>query len=214
MIQVAICDENNKTLEKLEKLIKNTLGNEVSVSTHDNVFSLVTYVCDERKGKLDAVYIDINAGQKGGIVAAESLQKEYPNIKIIFLSDDIERAKDIFRINPIYFLTRPYEEDYVKDSLYKIIQIVDEDSAELLTIGNPESKKGDSVVLLKDIYYIESQKRVINIIMMASVHITTNWMKLRRNLKKISCAHIRVLSLILTKSRNLLMTDFFYTVEL
>ena len=58
MIQVAICDENNKTLEKLEKLIKNTLGNEVSVSTHDNVFSLVTYVCDERKGKLDAVYID------------------------------------------------------------------------------------------------------------------------------------------------------------
>lgn len=81
MIQVAICDENNKTLEKLEKLIKNTLGNEVSVSTHDNVFSLVTYVCDERKGKLDAVYIDINAGQKGGIVAAESLQKEYPNIK-------------------------------------------------------------------------------------------------------------------------------------
>ena len=147
----------------MEKLIKNTLGNEVSVSTHDNVFSLVTYVCDERKGKLDAVYIDINAGQKGGIVAAESLQKEYPNIKIIFLSDDIERAKDIFRINPIYFLTRPYEEDYVKDSLYKIIQIVDEDSAELLTIGNPESKKGDSVVLLKDIYYIESQKRVINI---------------------------------------------------
>lgn len=109
MIRVAICDENNKTLEKLEKLIKNTLGNEVSVSTHDNVFSLVTYVCDERKGKLDAVYIDINAGQKGGIAAAESLQKEYPNIKIIFLSDDIERAKDIFRINPIYFLTRPYE---------------------------------------------------------------------------------------------------------
>lgn len=163
MIRVAICDENNKTLEKLEKLIKNTLGNEVSVSTHDNVFSLVTYVCDERKGKLDAVYIDINAGQKGGIAAAESLQKEYPNIKIIFLSDDIEKAKDIFRINPIYFLTRPYEEDYVKDSLYKIIQIVDEDSAELLTIGNPESKKGDSVVLLKDIYYIESQKRVINI---------------------------------------------------
>ncbi|MDY4028500.1 MAG: LytTR family DNA-binding domain-containing protein [Butyrivibrio crossotus] len=163
MIRVAICDENNKTLEKLENLIKDTLGNEVSVSTHDNVFSLITYVCDERKGKLDAVYIDINAGQKGGIVAAESLQKEYPNIKIIFLSDDIERAKDIFRINPIYFLTRPYEEDYVKDSLYKIIQMVDEDSAELLTIGNPESKKGDSVVLLKDIYYIESQKRVINI---------------------------------------------------
>ena len=29
MIRVAICDENNKTLEKLEKLIKNTLGNEV-----------------------------------------------------------------------------------------------------------------------------------------------------------------------------------------
>ena len=92
MIQVAICDENNKTLEKLEKLIKNTLGNEVSVSTHDNVFSLVTYVCDERKGKLDAVYIDINAGQKGGIAAAESLQKEYPNIKIIFLSADRDKS--------------------------------------------------------------------------------------------------------------------------
>lgn len=40
---------------------------------------------------------------------------------------------------------------------------MDEDSAELLTIGKPESKKGDSVVFLKDIYYIESQKRVINV---------------------------------------------------
>lgn len=92
---------------------------------------------------------------------------------------------------------------------------MDEDSAELLTIGNPESKKGDSVVLLKDIYYIESQKRVINIHYYDGF--STYYYKLdevEKKLKKISCAHIRVLSLILTKSRNLLMTDFFYTVEL
>lgn len=163
MIRIAICDENFRTLEMLEKMIKGTLGNEVSVSLHNNVFSLTTYVCEERKGIVDAVYIDINAGKNGGISTAESLLKDYPNIKIIFISDDVENAKDIFRINPIYFLTRPYEEEYVKDSLYKIIQIVDEESAELLTIGNPESRKGKSIVLLKDIYYIESQKRVINI---------------------------------------------------
>lgn len=81
MIQVAICDENNKTLEKLEKLIKNTLGNEVSVSTHDNVFSLVTYVCDERKGKLDAVYIDLMRGRKEVSLQRKACKKNIPILK-------------------------------------------------------------------------------------------------------------------------------------
>ena len=90
MIRVAICDENNKTLEKLEKLIKDTLGNEVSVSTHDNVFSLVTYVCDERKGKLDAY-------ETGNYSVSEDF---YRPTDVVNLWGDPTKAKNELGWNP------------------------------------------------------------------------------------------------------------------
>lgn len=81
MIRVAICDENNKTLEKLENLIKNTLGNEVSVSTHDNVFSLVTYVCDERKENWMRFILILMQGRKEASLQRKACKKNIPILK-------------------------------------------------------------------------------------------------------------------------------------
>lgn len=42
------------------------------------------------KGRIDAVYISIRLKGHNGIRVAQSILKEFPDIKIIFVSDDIE----------------------------------------------------------------------------------------------------------------------------
>lgn len=98
-----------------------------------------------------------------GIRVAQSILKEFPDIKIIFVSDDIENARDIFKVNPIYFITKPYNDDYLKDSLYKLVSMIDEEEVDLLTLGCADSRKGLTTIMTRNIYYIESQKRVINV---------------------------------------------------
>ncbi|MDD6233792.1 MAG: LytTR family DNA-binding domain-containing protein [Lachnospiraceae bacterium] len=163
MVRIAICDDEEKSLNELQNRITEILPNKVIVSVHNNPFSLVTYICDEMKGRVDAVYIDINLKGYSGIRVAQSILKEYPDIKFIFVSDDIGSARDIFRVNPIYFLTKPYDNDYLRDSLYKLVSMIDEEEVDLLTLGCADSKKGLTTIMTRNIYYIESQKRVVNV---------------------------------------------------
>lgn len=157
MIYIAICDDNDIFLENIKKSILNILNNKANISTHNNAFSLLTYVMDEMKQQVDVVFMDIRLKNQNGIQVAETLLSEFPNIKIVFMSTYIERVKEIFRINPVYFLTKPIEMVYLKDALYKVIRMVDEEQMDVVKVkyGNGHFKN----IMTKDIYYIESDKR-------------------------------------------------------
>ena len=50
MLRIALCDDDNKTLEFLENAINYILCGNVSISKHTNPFSLITYIVDDVKG--------------------------------------------------------------------------------------------------------------------------------------------------------------------
>lgn len=50
MVRIAICDDDEKSLNDLQCRINKILPNRVTVTAHNNPFSLVTYICDEMKG--------------------------------------------------------------------------------------------------------------------------------------------------------------------
>ncbi|MGN0369702.1 MAG: LytR/AlgR family response regulator transcription factor [Butyrivibrio sp.] len=159
MIHIAICDDDERILENLKIEILNILDNQAIVSLHDNPFSLITYIMDEAKGTVDAVFMDICLKSQNGIYVAESILEECPNIKMIFMTSYIDRVRDIFRINPVYFLIKPFEENYLKDALYKVIKMIDEEDADIIRIGT--GHKGVTTLKTRNIYYIESDKRQI-----------------------------------------------------
>lgn len=163
MIHIAICDNEEKTLNELENRIKEILRDNVSISKHSNPFSLVTYIEDVVNGRIDALYIDVSLDNQNGIRVAESIVGEYPEIKVVFMSDDINNAVDIFRINPVYFLTKPYNVSYIRDSLYKIMNMVNEEKTDSITLGNVNGRNGCANIRTCNIYYIESNKRMVNV---------------------------------------------------
>ncbi len=163
MLHIAICDKDVQEMSVLENTINRILNGRVIISKHTNPFSLITYVVDEAKGEVDAVYINVDMGKHNGIRIANSVLEEFANIKIIFTSSDLKDAIDIFTIDPMYFLIKPYSEDYVRDSIYKLMNIIQEEQTDLISFKSAENKGKKISIKARDIYYIESELRVIHI---------------------------------------------------
>ena len=161
MINIVICDSEETTAIKLKKEIKNILGDKVRVSVYSNPFALITHIIDEAKGQVDIIFIDICLRNQNGVYVAETIIKEYPHIKIIFMTNQIENVKDIFRINPVYFLTKPVEQKYLCDALDKVVNMIGENNIDIIRIGNGVGKNKVLTVKMSDIYYIKSDKRKI-----------------------------------------------------
>lgn len=101
--------------------------------------------------------------ENNGIKIAESIIADYPNIKIVFISEDINCVTDIFRITPVYFLLKPYDRRHVRDSLYKITNMINDEQTETIMFGSVTGKDGQTVIKTRNIYYIESEIRVVHI---------------------------------------------------
>ena len=160
MINIAICDGSRYYADELKNYIYAILGDNVFVSVHDNYFSLTTYIVDECKGEVDAVYINTRIGKDDGVKVTSSLKSDYPYIRFAYMSEDIQEVKRIFGSDPFYFLTEPYCREYIEDSLYKLINMINEDNDESLFIKNREKYVR---IKLKNIYYVESELRLLHI---------------------------------------------------
>lgn len=160
MIHIAICDDDEKAIEKLKNTIENVLGEKAVISVYSNPFSLVTHIMDEVKGQIDLVILECNL-KWDGVRTAEIIVEEYPHIKIIFMTNRIERLKDVFRINPLYCLVKPFEDKYILDSLDKAMNVIDEEKGNFIRIGNGIGKNKGVTLDTRCIYYVKSDKRQV-----------------------------------------------------
>ncbi len=194
MIHIAICDVVKREVEVLEKrlydICEDICGDNVHISVFNNTFALVTHIIDEIKGQIDIVFMEVRHGDFDGISAARTILSEYPHIKIIFMSGNISNSKDIFKVNPTYFLTKPIEDEYLCDALHKAARLVNETNIDIIRIGNGIGKNCILTIKMKDIYYIKSDKRKITFYTTNGQH--TCYMKLNDVSEKLTSNFIRV----------------------
>lgn len=164
MIHIAICDVAENETTELKKRVHNiceSISKQVHISVFNTTFSLLTYVVDEVKGQVDIIFMEVCHKRIDGVTAAEAIQNLYPHIKIIFMSDKLEHSKEIFRIDPVYFLVKPVEENYLYKALNKSIRQITENNMDIIRIGNGVGKNRIITIKMSDIYYIKSDRRKI-----------------------------------------------------
>lgn len=186
MINIAICDGSESYAEELKKYFYEIMGDDVLVSVHNNYFSLTTYIVDECKGEVDAVYINTRIGKDDGVKVTSSLKSDYPYIRFAYMSEDIKEVKRIFGTDPFYFLTEPYDREYIEDSLYKLINMINEDTDESLFI---KCRERYIRIKLKNIYYVESELRLLHIYTGNEMY--TTYMTIERVQEKLNSNFIR-----------------------
>lgn len=163
MLHLAICDDDENVLMDLRSKITEILHEQVKISLHNNPFSLLTYIMDEIKGEIDLVILDIRLKDQNGISVAKTILNYSGGIKIIFMTSYLERVKDIFQVNPLYFLIKPIDNKYLEDALYKAIEAIEEETTNTIMVRSKSGSRKMYIFKIRDIYYIESDMRQIHI---------------------------------------------------
>ena len=160
MIHIAICDDDENSICVLSEIIEKMLGEKVITSVYNNPFSLITHIFDDVKGVLDIVIIEVNL-QWDGIRVAEIIVEKYPHIKVIFMTNTVDKVKDVFRTTPLYCFIKPLEQKYIIDALNKAQRLIEEERGNFIRIGSGVGKNKGVTVDTRGIYYIRSDKRQV-----------------------------------------------------
>lgn len=158
MINIAICDADEKDGDSLAAMTNEIFQNHVHIHQSSNFFMLKTVLCDELKGRINILIMNIKLGDIQGIYLADQIQTSYPGILIAFISDTPEVARYIFRANPSYFLVKPVHIDELSEAMDCMMKQLKKQTRNTFIF---ETKRGVCPILVDSIKYIESDRRFV-----------------------------------------------------
>lgn len=159
-LRIAICDDNSSVCAFLKERIAAQYDNAHSVDVFDSP-ELLQGVAGTRD--YDLIFLDIvfEGRAENGIDISRDIVSGFPQSRIVYITSYVmEFVNEIFSgTMPYGFITKPPDEQ-------KLFYYIDKRATELnrnekavrVTRGGV-----DSLVLMRDIYYIESSGRLVNI---------------------------------------------------
>lgn len=157
MIRIAICDDNPEILKMLEVSLLDRYQDSIRIRTFLTTFSLLTYLQDEVKGDADLLLMDIEVGKDNGIETAGNLQKQFPNLKVIFITGFIDYARYIFRADPADFLVKPVDKERLYEAVDRAVSKLALENDKVISIHF----KGELLKISTDqILYLETVQKV------------------------------------------------------
>lgn len=157
MIKIAICDDEQLARNGIEELLKANYGDELQISCYESTEALLD-TWERGEGQEDILLLDIRFEGLDGISAARKLQDRNPRAKIIFITGYIDYATEIFRAEPIYFLTKPVKGEKLVEAVEKAKSQMQKESCKSVMCS---SKNGIVKVEVDKIYYLESDRRIL-----------------------------------------------------
>ena len=84
-------------------------------------FSTAEELLEYKETPLDAVFLDIELGRANGIFVAKKLNKVRPNCKIIYMTNYLHYATEIYNTEHIWFVIKSKFTDKIGDIIGKIV---------------------------------------------------------------------------------------------
>lgn len=162
-MRIAICEDEleiaNLLKDEILNIWKSIKDKYISIKIFVNGFELMDYI---ENNNVDAVFMDVYLGRENGIELASDIQKRFKNVKIIFITGYASCVEDVFDVEPFSMLMKPIKEERIQKVLIKL------DGATKNELGGYvvlENKEGVHTVEEKDVVYVESDGRYINVVM-------------------------------------------------
>ncbi len=178
MIYIAICDDNKKEIEKLEKKVRQYLEEKKEIA---EIFtytksSLLKY--DIQEGKyFDIVLTDIEMPDMDGMKLVSDIKKYLPDLFIIFITAYLKYVIDAFELAVFRYIPKNMLEERLNNALSDAIQMLKVQSNQYYMIHMPTRLEK---IPYQDILYIQKEGK--NGIFYLKNHKTTF---IRKSLKQI-----------------------------
>ena len=160
MINIAICDDDIAMTTVMEEKLY-AIANEQSVKINCDIFfdgsTLVKNI--EERTYYDLIYLDIEMPKVNGINAAELIRDMEIPALIVYVSSYEKYLKELFNTEPFRFLSKPIDMEAFYNVFMDAYKRIRRKSEYFSFMYNKSFLK----IPLDDIYYFESQNRVIHI---------------------------------------------------
>lgn len=156
-MNIVICDDDKNILTYLGEKIKDILKDDCIITTFNNGSDLINHINNDIT-KPDIIFMDIDLKSERGIDIVKEIQRDFQNIKIIFMTGYQSYVEDIFEVETLYYLAKPINEEKLKKALKKAVDTIKKENEEILAL---QIKKEVISINLKDINYVESNLRTI-----------------------------------------------------
>ncbi len=152
MLNFALCDDNLKILDRLEKMLeiifsKNNFEATVSFKTSDTNNMLEYF----RDNKADVVMLDIDLKSKtNGLQLAKEIRKINKNAYIIFTTGHLEYAMVAYKFKTFDYLAKPITYDRLEETVKRLFEDINGHPKKYLKIDNK-----NTIIDESEIHYIK-----------------------------------------------------------
>ena len=155
-MRIAVCDDEERFREDIKKHI-DKLYNSLDVVV-DSFSSGKQLIEAFSVRPYDLIFLDIEMPEMDGITLAKRLRSLSEKVYIVFLTGHVEYALEGYEVNALRYLTKPVQEDKLKEVLRYVSEKMSEKRQILVKADGEEH-----LIDVSDIIYFEAQNQYIMI---------------------------------------------------
>ena len=159
MIKIAICDDDKKITTQLEDVIEDYLK-QLGIRYEINIFfdgkELMQHM-EKEQTEYDVIFLDIEMKDMDGMETARQIRKKNGLVLIIFVTTHTSYAIEAYSVHPFQFIVKPIDEKIVCDYFHQAYEVITAGEFYYEYKYNKEYYR----ILVNDIMYFESEKRMI-----------------------------------------------------
>ena len=158
MINIAICDDEQKYLIRMQELIQSIMQKQQIEEYELALFSSAKELKEKiaERQEYQVIFLDINMPQMSGLELAQEIREYDKDVILLFMTAFLDYAIEGYRLNVLRFLLKDMLEQLLPecmDAVFRKLQLHTE------TITCPFIE-GEKTIPIADICYIESQKHM------------------------------------------------------
>jgi DNA-binding LytR/AlgR family response regulator len=156
-MNIGILEYDKEVAYQLSSIIKDFCPN-IQIKQWEQISDMKEEISKSSHYKM--LFLSIEKDPIDIIEYSGRLQELNTEVKITFLSELNDYVFEVFRANPVYLLRKPLDTEHVKQALKKAQHELNLSKEKSFTVIN---KQGIFTIPYRDIYYVESDKRKLNI---------------------------------------------------
>lgn len=153
MIKIAICDDDQITLNNTKVIIENYRIKDFQINSYNSGEELL-----ESNLKFDIIFLDIDMTGINGIETAKRIRTFDKKVKIIYVTNYTDYTSSAFSVHAFGYLVKPIKEKDLHEQLEEALSYMKEDEECIVEFMTEE---GIVRIDIKKIYYFEYVSRKI-----------------------------------------------------
>ena len=124
MLTIAVCEDNPITSEEICQKIKQYSPMEAQIFSFSDDSDILAAV-RERQFEPHIVFMDIELQGSSGIQTAKNITSLLPDCQIIYITNYVDYASQVYESSHIYFILKSQTDTYLPKALQKAIALLE-----------------------------------------------------------------------------------------